>query len=160
ALRRRLADKRGVPAYIIFSDVSLREMAKNYPTNSTEFRRIPGVGEQKLKDLGEPILTEIRNYLLANPRRNLGHRVAAPLDPQRRQRLNDSQTETLRRFEAGESVEQISRARGFVPSTIYSHLLAAIECGKLAQARERFFTTAQEKEIAAAFRQVSGGALV
>src|SRR5262249_50813300 len=62
ALRRRLADKRGVPAYIIFSDVSLREMAKNYPTNSTEFRRIPGVGEQKLKDLGEPILTEIRNY--------------------------------------------------------------------------------------------------
>jgi hypothetical protein len=110
--------------------------------------------------LGEPILTEIKNYLLANPRRNLAHRVAAPLDSERRQRLNDSQTETLRRFEVGESVEQISRARGFVPSTIYSHLLAAIECGKLAQTRERFFTAAQEKEIAAAFRQVSGGALV
>ena len=42
ALRRQLADERGVPAYIIFSDVSLREMARNYPTNSTEFRRIPG----------------------------------------------------------------------------------------------------------------------
>ena len=33
ALRRKLADERGVPAYIIFSDVSLREMARKYPTN-------------------------------------------------------------------------------------------------------------------------------
>jgi ATP-dependent DNA helicase RecQ len=62
ALRRQLADKRGVPAYIIFSDVSLREMARKYPTNSTEFRRIPGVGEQKLKDFGEAFLSEIRSH--------------------------------------------------------------------------------------------------
>jgi ATP-dependent DNA helicase RecQ len=68
ALRRQLADERGVPAYIIFSDVSLREMARNYPTNSTEFRRIPGVGEQKLKSFGGPFLSEIKNYLAANPR--------------------------------------------------------------------------------------------
>jgi ATP-dependent DNA helicase RecQ len=62
ALRRQLADERGVPAYIIFSDVSLREMARNYPTNSTEFRRIPGVGEQKLKDFGEAFLSEIKSH--------------------------------------------------------------------------------------------------
>jgi ATP-dependent DNA helicase RecQ len=160
ALRRQLADERGVPAYIIFSDVSLREMARKYPTNSTEFSRIPGVGEQKLKDFGGPFLSEIKNHLAANPRRDFAHNVATSLNIQRRQRLNDSQTETLRRFQAGESVEQIARARGFVPSTIYSHLLAAIECGKLAHVRERFFTAAQENEIATAFRQVSGGTLV
>ena len=68
-LRRQLADERGVPAYIIFSDVSLREMARNYPTNSTEFRHIPGVGEQKLKDFGEAFLSEIKSHLAANPRR-------------------------------------------------------------------------------------------
>jgi ATP-dependent DNA helicase RecQ len=68
-LRRKLADERGVPAYIIFSDVSLREMARTYPTNSTEFRRIPGVGEQKLKDFGEAFLSEIDSHLAANPRR-------------------------------------------------------------------------------------------
>jgi len=79
---------------------------------------------------------------------------------QRRPRLNDSQTETLRRFQTGESVEQIASARGFVRSTIYGHLLAAIECGKLPQARERFLTPAQEKEIAAAFRQIPDGKLV
>ena len=68
ALRRQLADERGVPAYIIFSDVSLREMARNYPTNSTEFRRIPGVGEQKLKDFGEAFLSEIRSHSAENQR--------------------------------------------------------------------------------------------
>src|SRR3989475_3212929 len=45
ALRRKLADERDVPAYVIFSDVSLREMARKYPTTASEFRRIPGVGE-------------------------------------------------------------------------------------------------------------------
>ena len=69
AFRRQLADERGVPAYIIFSDVSLRQMARTYPTNSSEFRRIPGVGEQKLKDFGEAFLSEIKSHLAANPRR-------------------------------------------------------------------------------------------
>ena len=67
-LRRQLADERGVPAYIIFTDASLREMARNYPTNSTEFRRISGVGEQKLKDFGEAFLSEIRSHSAENQR--------------------------------------------------------------------------------------------
>jgi ATP-dependent DNA helicase RecQ len=74
ALRRQLADERGVPAYVIFSDVSLREMARKYPTNSTEFRRIPGVGEQKLKNFGGPFLSEIKDHLAANPRQANTHR--------------------------------------------------------------------------------------
>jgi ATP-dependent DNA helicase RecQ len=150
-LRRKLADERNVPAYVIFSDVSLREMAKNYPTTTLEFRRIPGVGEQKLKDFADAFLGEIKNYLAVNPRRTFSDELS-PLRPPSRTRLNDSQRETLRRFRSGESVEDICRARGFVRSTIYDHLAAAIECGKLTE-RGRFFTTAQEKELAAAFQQ-------
>jgi ATP-dependent DNA helicase RecQ len=157
-LRRQLADERGVPAYIIFSDVSLREMARKYPTNSTEFRRIPGVGEQKLNDYAEPFLAEIRKYLTTSSRRTFADKVDSLL-PRRRVRLNDSQTDTLRRFQSGETVEQIARARGFVHSTIYGHLLAAIECGELTHARARFFTPVQEKEITAAFHQIPGSAL-
>jgi len=157
-LRRNVADERNVPAYVIFSDVSLREMAKHYPTTATEFRRIPGVGEQKLKDFAEMFLSEVKNYLDANSRRTF-HSDLGLLRPQRRSRLNDSETETLRRFQKGESVDQVARARGFVASTIYGHLLAAIERGKIVE-RDRFFTLEQEKEIAAAFRQISDGKLV
>jgi ATP-dependent DNA helicase RecQ len=159
ALRRQLADERGVPAYIIFSDVSLREMARNYPTNAGEFRRIAGVGEQKLKDFAEPFLSEIRVYLTKNERRTFTDKDTR-LRPRRRARLNDSQLETLRRFQSGETVDEIARGRGFVHNTIYGHLLAAIECGKFPHLPERFFTSAQEKEIAAAFRQVPDGTLV
>jgi ATP-dependent DNA helicase RecQ len=156
-LRRKLADERNVPAYVIFSDVSLREMARNYPTTATEFRRIAGVGEQKLKDFAEAFLSEIKNYLAANPRRTLSSgldRVRLP----HRSRLNDSQRETLRRFRSGESVNDISRARGFMRSTIYDHLEAAIKSGESLEP-DRFFTAAQREEIASAFRKVAGGKL-
>ncbi len=76
ALRRQLADERGVPAYIIFSDVSLREMARSYPTNANEFRRVPGVGEQKLKDFAELFLSEIRSYLATNSRQTFANRIS------------------------------------------------------------------------------------
>jgi ATP-dependent DNA helicase RecQ len=156
AVRRKLADERDVPAYVIFSDVSLREMARAYPITAAAFRRIPGVGEQKLKDFLEPFKGEIENYLSLNPRKTFTDDVDFPA---RHARINDSQAETLRRFQRGESVDQIARARGFVPSTIYRHLLAAIECGKVLE-RDRFFTPEQEKEIAAAFRQITDGKLV
>jgi ATP-dependent DNA helicase RecQ len=155
ALRRKFADERDVPAYVIFSDVALREMARVYPTTATEFRRIPGVGEQKLKDFAKPFLAEIAAFLGANPRQTFGE----PRAPVRRlSRLNDSESETLRRFRRGESIDEIARARGFVRSTIYGHLVAAIESGQLIE-QDRFFTAAEHTEIAAAFCQISDGKL-
>jgi ATP-dependent DNA helicase RecQ len=151
-LRRKLADERNVPAYVIFSDVSLREMARNYPANSAEFRRIPGVGEQKLKDFAKAFLDEIKDYLAANPQRTFSSNRDALLRP-RRSRLNDSQRETLRRFRSGESAADISHARGLVRSTIYDHLEAAIKSGETIELN-RFFTAAQREEIASAFRKV------
>ena len=68
ALRRQIADNRDVPAYVIFSDVSLREMARCCPTTPAEFGRIPGVGQQKLRDFGEPFTAMIRDYLAGNRR--------------------------------------------------------------------------------------------
>jgi ATP-dependent DNA helicase RecQ len=156
-LRRKLADERNVPAYVIFSDVSLREMARNYPATTIDFRRIPGVGEQKLKDFADAFLSKIKNYLVANPRRTFSGGLD-PLGPPRRTRLNDSQKETLRRFRSGESVDDISRARGFMRNTIYDHLEAAIKSGESLEP-DRFFTAAQREEMAWAFRKVTDGKL-
>ena len=67
-LRRTLADARNVPAYIIFSDVALREMANKYPATETEFGQISGVGKQKRKEFGAAFLAEIGDYLRTNPK--------------------------------------------------------------------------------------------
>jgi ATP-dependent DNA helicase RecQ len=67
-LRRQLADERNVPAYIVFSDVALRQMARDYPESEREFARITGVGEKKLREFGDVFLAEIAAYLQTNPR--------------------------------------------------------------------------------------------
>jgi ATP-dependent DNA helicase RecQ len=67
-LRRQLADERNVPAYIVFSDVALRQMARDYPESEREFARISGVGEKKLREFGDVFLAEIATYLQTNPR--------------------------------------------------------------------------------------------
>ena len=62
-LRKQLADERRVPAYIVFSDVSLRQMARDLPRDEPAFSRISGVGEKKLREFGEIFLSEIKRYL-------------------------------------------------------------------------------------------------
>ncbi len=67
-LRKALADERDVPAYIVFSDVSLRQMARHYPADDEEFARISGVGEKKLREFGAVFLGEIADHLGTPPR--------------------------------------------------------------------------------------------
>ncbi len=71
-LRRSLADERGVPAYIIFSDVALRHMAREYPATLSAFGLINGVGEKKLNEFGEVFIKEIALHLETNPQQEFG----------------------------------------------------------------------------------------
>ena len=63
-LRRTFADQRNVPAYIVFSDAALRDMAVRQPTTEKDFLQVSGVGEKKLADFGEAFLALIRQHLL------------------------------------------------------------------------------------------------
>src|SRR5436309_4277551 len=78
-LRRTLADAHDVPAYIIFSDVSLREMANKYPVTENEFGRISGVGKQKRQEFAQVFTAEIAAHLQTNPRKMFSDSLAAPL---------------------------------------------------------------------------------
>ncbi len=65
-LRRELADARGVPPYVIFSDATLRDLARLRPGSLAAFAAVRGVGEQKLKDLGGGFLAHIKAYCAAH----------------------------------------------------------------------------------------------
>jgi len=60
ALRRELADSRGVPAYIVFSDATLLAMAASKPRNEAELLNVSGVGPTKLDRYGEAFLEVLR----------------------------------------------------------------------------------------------------
>ena len=68
ALRKKLADERRVPAYIVFGDTTLRAMARHYPDNVGQMEGIPGMGEKKRAEFGEAFANEIAEYLKTNSR--------------------------------------------------------------------------------------------
>ena len=62
ALRRRLADAEGVPAFVVFSDATLRGLAATKPTGPQAMLRVSGVGPAKLERYGEAFLATIREF--------------------------------------------------------------------------------------------------
>jgi len=159
-LRKKLADERDVPAYIIFSDVALRQMARNYPANERDFARISGVGEKKLNEFGSAFLGEIAAHLQTNARQIFADdSFAAPAAPPPRKSLGDSARETLRRFRAGQGVEQIAREREVTTSTIMGHIAEGIERGEPVDL-SKFFTADEKPKVAAAFYHHGWGNIV
>jgi ATP-dependent DNA helicase RecQ len=67
-LRKELADERGVPAYIIFGDTTLRAMAHHYPCTLAEMEGIPGMGEKKRAEFGAVFAEAIAEFLQSNTR--------------------------------------------------------------------------------------------
>jgi len=59
--RKEIADKTGVPPYIIFSDKSLIDMCQRKPRTKAEFSEVFGVGEQKLESFSAVFLSVINN---------------------------------------------------------------------------------------------------
>jgi ATP-dependent DNA helicase RecQ len=60
SVRREIADEHGIPAFMVFSDKTLRAMAQARPTTRQAMLQISGVGEVKLENYGERFLRVIR----------------------------------------------------------------------------------------------------
>ena len=60
--RLALARERGVPAYVIFPDRALADMARRMPANKNEFAQVHGVGSAKLRDFAAPFLAAIAEF--------------------------------------------------------------------------------------------------
>jgi len=65
-LRTSIARKKGVPAYVVFGDATLRDMARKRPSNYMNLLEVKGIGEKKRRQYGELVLTTMKDYCLAN----------------------------------------------------------------------------------------------
>lgn len=61
-LRAGLAKEAGIPAYVVFSNATLTDMAKKKPKTMSEFRKVSGVGEIKAAWYGNAFLSRIKEY--------------------------------------------------------------------------------------------------
>ncbi|QMU62707.1 MAG: DNA helicase RecQ [Gammaproteobacteria bacterium] len=116
SLRMSLAEKAGVPPYVIFHDSTLQEMLKERPLTLSAMSDITGVGEQKLTRFGKQFIKEISKY---------------PLSELLDNNLSQTVNETLMLYQQGKSIDQITKERQLTSTTVYTHLSAAIETGLL-----------------------------
>jgi ATP-dependent DNA helicase RecQ len=65
-LRRDIAHERSLPAYVLLSDATLRDMARLRPRSPAALLRVRGVGERKLSDFGQRFLERIAIYCREN----------------------------------------------------------------------------------------------
>ena len=161
-LRKKLAEERGVPSYIIFGDTSLREMARNYPLTEAEFAEISGVGEKKLAEFCEIFCDAIRNHLKNNSRQTFVGAGRAkgnvPKPELSADLLGDSPFVSLRMFREGLALDEIARQRQLGVGTIATHLTKAIELGEPVEI-DRLVSKTKQGIILKAFDQYGMDAL-
>jgi ATP-dependent DNA helicase RecQ len=132
-VRKRIAEGQKVPPYIIFSDRTLHEMCRRFPSTSSDMRKISGVGEAKLERYGEDFIREIKRYLDENPGISIPERES--WDPGRavltqKKKKGETVEETYEFFKGGMSLEDIAKLRSLAPSTIASHMERLILDGR------------------------------
>jgi ATP-dependent DNA helicase RecQ len=69
-LRAKIARDKSVPAYLIFSDKALKDMASKKPRDREAFAGIYGVGEAKLKEYADTFIEAIGDYRTSPPESN------------------------------------------------------------------------------------------
>ena len=131
--RLQLAREENVPAYVIFSDATLHELATYLPQTMEDLPRINGFGEVKINKYGEQFLEVIQHY---SQEHDLESRMENAQRKRRRQaqqteRVSDTKQASFDLFWEGKTVEEVAQVRGLATSTIYGHLLPYIADGKI-----------------------------
>ena len=145
ALRQKragLAQQLGVPAYVIFHDKTLAEMARLRPQTLAALGGVSGIGDKKRDQFGEDFLHIIKQHPLPDILDN---------------DLSDTVNQTLALFHDGLDANSIAAKRELGINTVYTHLAAAIEAGLLKLEDVAPLDASQQQEIASALELYADG---
>src|SRR5699024_12029576 len=66
-LRKQTADEKGVPPYVLYTDATLKDLCRYFPTTREAMLEIKGIGERKYEQYGELFLDAIQTFLEEHP---------------------------------------------------------------------------------------------
>lgn len=132
AVRRKIADKIGVPPYMVFNDMTIEQMAAAKPVSLGAFAAVEGVSD----------INAVRYWP------DLGKVLARHRDPGTHFEPYKSPNATLFLLERDYAPADIARIRGLKPATIYSHMVELFEAGELVDC-QRWVTPAQLQVVRA-----------
>lgn len=142
-LRKEIAEINHIPPFIVFTDVSLKEMSTYFPINVESMLEISGVGVNKLEKYGNIFIETINQYVIENnievPERNhKSSRESSALDsifyniepPNAPSKVKeDTRIVSYNLYKDGKSIDEIASLRGLKRTTIESHLVKCFELG-------------------------------
>jgi ATP-dependent DNA helicase RecQ len=127
-LRAEIAREQNVPAYVIFHDSTLRQMAIDKPRSLKAFGKLSGVGQRKLESYGQVFMDVILQYAPASEaegEQNIKQRM--PI-------VSDTVLATWELLKEGLSPLQVADKRKLAKSTIFTHCAELVEAGELTAA--------------------------
>jgi ATP-dependent DNA helicase RecQ len=132
-VRYDLAIKENVPAYIIFSDSTLVELASYLPLTEMDLAKISGFGDVKLARYGKTFLNVVQEYCKHH---QLPSKIQGKINKNHRSKPakenpSDSRRLSLKLFKEGKSIREIAAMRQYVDSTIEGHLASFIASGEI-----------------------------
>jgi ATP-dependent DNA helicase RecQ len=131
ALRLLIADSENVPAYLVFNDNSLIELAYYIPLHSEDLKHIVGFGRNKIEKYGKEFLDVIKRHCEVNKLQSRMNEKAPSKGATRNQNSPASADESLHMYQHGKSIEEIAKLRGLKSNTITDHLLPFITTGQI-----------------------------
>lgn len=132
SLRKKLADEQSVPPYIVFADLSLKQMSKHQPQTPDAFSEISGVGNRKLTQYGEAFTQEIRNFREENGlsiEDKQPFQISQQDTPLSKEDITSTQITTYELYQSGLSLPDIALKRDIRLSTVNGHVAKLIEAG-------------------------------
>lgn len=114
-LRHQIALNEDIPAYLVFSDATLKAMERARPMSENELLEISGVGQRKLEVYGDEFIAEI---------------LAFVGEKKLKKKKKDTNLVTYEFYKEGFSIDEIAEKRDLKSTTIFSHLAKLYTDGK------------------------------
>ena len=131
--RYQLAEEENVPAFQIFSDATLVELATYLPLTNTDLAKISGFGDIKLARYGNSFLDAILDYCVAN---ELATKINSKTPkrqkkPVAHEKTTDTKMASLQLFQQGKPVTEIAAFRNLSTGTVEGHLAHFVFTGQV-----------------------------
>jgi ATP-dependent DNA helicase RecQ len=151
------AKQAGKPPYVIFSDATLRELARVRPSSLPALLLVYGIGSRKIEQFGEPLLRTIKEYC-AEHGLSLDNAPAPVAAPAPVKNVTPARALAFRLFREGAAVDDVIHQTGKARATILDYLADFIRQEKPASI-ETWITLELYERIAAVVREHGGARL-
>src|SRR5690625_1299618 len=160
ALRKETADEKNVPPYVLFTDATLKDLCRYFPTTKSAMLDIKGIGERKYEQYGELFRETIEDWLADHPdikpRVQITASRLSPPKPKATRTTSDepSHIESYQMFQSGKSLKEIATIHGLKERTVEGHIFKAFKDG-FPIAWNIFFNEEEEKAVLAQHEQLT-----